>query len=106
MVKACKLSEDSDEKRSIVSDRQSDGDEKRQAKAAREQMLRMVFTSEARERLNTIKMVKPEISDLIENQIFKLAASGKLNRQIDDEELKALLGQLQKPKREFKINYK
>jgi len=100
------LSDDLDEKRSVTSERQNDADERKQAKAAREQMLRVVFTSEARERLNTVKMVKPEVADMIENQIFKLAASGKLSRQIDDEELKSLLAQLQKPKREFKINYK
>jgi len=95
-----------EERRSASSDRQSEAEEKRQAKAARDQMLRVVFTSEARERLNTVKMVKPDVADLIENQVFKLAAAGKLSKQIDDDELKALLGQLQKPKREFKINYK
>lgn len=100
------MSDDSQEKRTTVADRQSDAEDSKQAKAAREQMLRMIFTSEARERLNNIKMVKPELSDMIENQIFKLAASGKLRRQIDDEELKTLLGQMQKPKKEFKINYK
>jgi programmed cell death protein 5 len=81
-------------------------DEEKQAKAAREQMLRLVFTTEARERLNNIRMVKPAQADIIENQIFELAASGRLRKQINDEELKQMLGQMQRPKREFKINWK
>ncbi len=81
-------------------------EQEKQAKAAREQMLRMIFTSEARERLNNIRMVKPDQAEMIENQIFELAASGRLRKQINDEELKQMLGQLQRPKREFKISWK
>ena len=81
-------------------------DPERQAKAAREQMLRVVFTSEARERLNNVRMVKPDLAENIENQIFQLASSGRLRHQISDEELKQMLGQLQRPKKEFKINWK
>ncbi|MGH2638186.1 MAG: DNA-binding protein [Rhabdochlamydiaceae bacterium] len=86
--------------------RQSAGDQERQTRAAKEQMLRLVFTSEARERLNTIRMVKPELADTIESQIFQLASSGRLRHQISDEELKQMLAQLQRPKKEFKINWK
>lgn len=81
-------------------------DQERQARAAREQMLRVIFTSEARDRLNNLRMVKPELAASIENQIFQLASSGRLRHQINDEELKQMLGQLQKPKKEFKINWK
>jgi programmed cell death protein 5 len=81
-------------------------DQERQTKAAREQMLRLVFTTEARERLNNVRMVKPDLAGSIENQIFQLASSGRLRHQISDEELKQMLGQLQRPKKEFKINWK
>ncbi len=81
-------------------------DQERQSKAAREQMLRLVFTAEARERLNNVRMVKPDLAGSIENQIFQLASSGRLRHQISDEELKQMLGQLQRPKKEFKINWK
>jgi programmed cell death protein 5 len=100
------MEDDENNSPSSTSDKQRSAEEARQAKAAKEQMLRMVFTSEARERLSNVRMVKPEQADLIENQIFQLVSSGKLRRQINDEELKTLLGQLQKPKREFRINYK
>lgn len=81
-------------------------DQDRQAKAAREQMLRLVFSTEARERLNNIRMVKPELASSIENQVFQLAASGRVRKQITDEELKEMLSSVQQPKREFKINWK
>ena len=81
-------------------------DQDRQAKAAREQMLRLIFTSEARDRLNNLRMVKPDLAASVENQIFQLASSGRLRHQINDDELKQMLGQLQKPKKEFKINWK
>jgi programmed cell death protein 5 len=88
------------------SDKQGPAEQEKQAKAAREQMLRVVFTSEARERLNNVRMVKPDLAASVESQIFQLAASGRLRHQIGDDELKQMLGQLQRPKREFKINYK
>jgi programmed cell death protein 5 len=81
-------------------------EQERQAKVAREQMLRVIFTSEARDRLNNLRMVKPDLAASVENQIFQLASSGRLRHQINDEELKQMLGQLQRPKKEFKINYK
>ena len=81
-------------------------DQERQAKAAREQMMRVIFSSEARDRLNNLRMVKPDLANAVESQIFQLASSGRLRHQINDEELKQMLGQLQRPKKEFKINYK
>ncbi len=69
-------------------------------------MMRVIFSSEARDRLNNLRMVKPDLAVAVENQIFQLASSGKLRHQINDEELKQMLGQLQRPKKEFKINYK
>jgi len=99
------LSEESRNPPETGQDRKAD-DSERQAKVAREQMLRVVFTSEARDRLNNVRMVKPDLAGSIENQIFQLASSGRLRHQIGDEELKQMLGQLQRPKKEFKINWK
>lgn len=84
----------------------SGADQDKRARAAREQMLRVVFTSEARERLTNIRMVKPDLAESIESQIFQLVSSGRLKHQITDDELKQMLGQLQQPKRDFKINWK
>ncbi len=84
----------------------SNAEQERQSKAAREQMLRLVFSTEARERLNNIRMVKPELAASVENQVFQLAASGRLRKQISDQELKEMLSSFQQPKREFKISWK
>ena len=71
----------------------------------REQMLKVLLTTEARERLANIKMVKPDIARLIENQIIQLASSGKIQKTITDEEIKEFLASFQKPQKDFKIKW-
>ena len=71
----------------------------------KEQYLRMFFTSEARLRLNNIKMVKPEVAETIEDQVIQLGTAGKISHPITDEELKALLAKFGEQRREFKIRY-
>jgi len=77
--------------------------EKDNQRTMREGMLRMLLTSEARERLTNIRMVKPDVSKIIEDNIIRLASAGKLSPPITDEYIKQLLQSIQKPKREFKI---
>ena len=72
--------------------------------AQKEQILKQVLTSEARMRLNNIKMVKPELSDMIEQYLIGMATQGKIPGQINDEQLKQILLSTQQPKRDFKIN--
>jgi programmed cell death protein 5 len=97
----------SDDERNRASPQDRSGaDQEKRARAAREQMMRVVFTSEARERLTNIRMVKPDLAESIESQIFQLVSSGRMKHQITDDELKQMLGQLQQPKRDFKINWK
>ncbi len=55
-------------------------------------------------RLNNIKMVKPELSDLVEQYLIGMATQGKMNSQINDSQLKQILLSIQQPKRDFKIN--
>ena len=40
-------------------------------------------------RLNNIKMVKPELSDLVEQYLIELATQGKMNSQINDRSTQA-----------------
>lgn len=78
--------------------------EEEDKKALKAQTLRMCLTPEARLRIANLRMVKPEVADFVENQILQLAASGKLRRQITDDEVKEILiNMAQKEKREFKI---
>ena len=72
--------------------------------AQKEQILKQILTSEARMRLNNIKMVKSELSELVEQYLIGMATQGKIHGQITDEQLKQILLSIQQPKREFKIN--
>ena len=72
-------------------------------KMLREAALRMAFTSEARQRLANVKMVKPDIAASIEEYVIQMVSSGKLKRAVDDGQLKQMLSSLQGNKREIKI---
>ena len=75
-----------------------------QLKAQKEMMLKQVLSSEARLRLNNVRMVKPDLADLVENYILNLSVQGKITGQISDEQLKQILSSTQQPKRDFKFN--
>ena len=72
-------------------------------KVMREGVLRMALTSEARQRLANVKMVKPELAASIEEYIIRLATGGQIKRPVDDEQLKQMLISVQGTKREIKI---
>ncbi len=78
-------------------------EEEENQRTMREGMLRMLLTSEARERLTNIRMVKPDVSKIIEDNIIRLSSAGRISPPITDEYIKQLLLSIQKPKREFKI---
>ncbi|MGA2199981.1 MAG: DNA-binding protein [Nitrososphaerales archaeon] len=77
--------------------------EDKEKKALRENIMRMALTSEARQRLANIKMVKPQIAQTIEEYVIQMATSGKLKQVINDDQLKEILGSLVEKKREFTI---
>ena len=75
-----------------------------QLKAQKEMMLKQVLSSDARLRLNNVRMVKPDLADLVENYILNLSVQGKITGQISDGQLKQILLSVQQPKRDFKFN--
>ena len=75
-----------------------------QINAQKEMILKQILSSEARLRLNNVKMVKPELANLVENYLIGLSTQGKTQGQITDDQLKQILLSAQQPKREFKIN--
>ena len=72
--------------------------------AQKEIILKQILSPEARLRLNNVKMVKPEISNNVENYLISLASQGKLRPPVTDDQLKQILLSIQQPKRDFKIN--
>jgi len=72
--------------------------------AQKEQLLRQILLPEARMRLNNIRMVKPDLANLLEQQLIGMATQGRIQSRLTDEQLKQILYSLQQPKRDFKIN--
>jgi len=72
-------------------------------RAMREGLLRLALTSEARQRLANVKMVRPDLAASIEEYVIQLASSGRLKKVVDDEQVKQMLAALQEKKREIKI---
>ncbi|RNJ76020.1 MAG: DNA-binding protein [Nitrosopumilus sp. B06] len=72
---------------------------------AKEQAIRQILAPEARMRLNNIRMVKPELAEMVEQYLLEMASQGKLPGQIGDGQLKQILLSMQQPKRDFKINH-
>ena len=65
-----------------------------------------ILEPEARERLNTIKLTRPEFAKAVEQQLVMLAQGGRIRQRITDDQLKSLLVQLTPSKKEFRITRK
>jgi len=75
----------------------------KQAEAQLHLVLMQILEPEARERLNTIKLTKPEFAKAVEQQLVMLSQSGRLRGRITDDQLKNLLKQLVPEKKEYNI---
>jgi len=85
---------------------QEEIERQKQAEAQIHMILMQILEPEARERLNAIKLTRPEFARAVEQQLVLLAQSGRLKEKITDDQLRALLQQLQPAKREFNIRRK
>lgn len=72
--------------------------------AQKEIILKQILSSDARLRLNNVKMVKPDVANTVENYLINLASQGKVRSPVTDDQLKQILLSIQQPKRDFKIN--
>jgi programmed cell death protein 5 len=70
----------------------------------KQQILRALLSSEARERLTRVKMARKEEGEQIELLLIQLYQQGKITKQVDDAMLKQILERaLMGNKKEFRI---
>lgn len=68
------------------------------------QIMRQILSQKGRQRLENIRMVKPEFAEQIELQLIQLFRSGRIKNQLSDKAFKKLLTKLtNKEKKDFKI---
>merc|ERR1712038_439849 len=79
-------------------------EQQKQIEDMKNSILSQCLNQEARARLNTIKMTKPEHAAMIENNLCMMARSGQIMGKLSDEDFKGLLSRVsagasaQKPK--------
>ncbi|RLF16994.1 MAG: DNA-binding protein [Thermoprotei archaeon] len=71
----------------------------RELEARKEAILRRILTPEARSRLSNLKIVRPEMATQLENELIRLAQSGRISIPITDEQLKQILIMIDKQSR-------
>ena len=74
-----------------------------QAEAQKKALLRQYLTDGARQRLNTVKMSRPQFGEKVEQQVLALAQSGRIQGKIDEEKMKQLLKELKPDSKSFDI---
>jgi programmed cell death protein 5 len=74
-----------------------------QADAQKQAMLRKHLTDGARQRLNSVRMSKPDFADQVERQVLALAQSGRIQGKIDEEKMKQLLRELSPDSQSYNI---
>lgn len=77
--------------------------QREQAEAQKQAMLRQHLTDGARQRLNTVRMSKPEFAEQAEQQILALAQSGRVQGKIGEDEMKEVLDELRPDSKSFDI---
>jgi programmed cell death protein 5 len=74
------------------------------AEAQKQAILRRILTPEARQRLQNVKLVRPDFAAQIEIQLIQLAQTGRVSLPMTDELLKRLLEQIQRQQSKREIN--
>lgn len=69
-------------------------EEERKRRMEIEATLRKIMTPEARSRLANLRLVKPQLAELVEQQIISLAQTGRIPLPVTDDFIKRLLAQI------------
>jgi programmed cell death protein 5 len=76
--------------------------QKQQLELIKKAALFKYLSKEARERLNNIKIVRPELAEKVEMAVMQAIQLGQLGGQITDEQLKRILTEVMESKK-FRI---
>jgi len=70
-------------------------------------MLVQLLDQNARARLNTLKISKPEKAEMVEQMIIQMAQSGRIGGKLDDQQFRQVLESLsdQMPRSTSKVNF-
>lgn len=92
-----------------IEELQRQAEERRKAEelaAQRRLALKRILTPEALQRLDNLRVVRPDLVAALEQQLIALAASGRIKLPIDDEALKQILAEIyQKSRREYRFRF-
>ena len=98
---------DADEiKRRMLQQMQEDQQTQAEVEAIESQkkmILRHILDADARERLARIRIAKPEIANLIENQLIQLYQIGRIKEKLSEEKFLILVKHLMPKKRDINI---
>ncbi|MCK5423629.1 MAG: DNA-binding protein [Deltaproteobacteria bacterium] len=87
-------------------DAQRQKEQTESVKQQKQSILRSILSDQAKQRVNNIKLVNPQMAEAIENQLITLAQSGRIRGVISEEQLLQMLRELQNSKRDTKIKFK
>mgnify|MGYP001139401440 CR=1 FL=1 len=80
--------------------------EKEKQEAQRQQILDSLLSSEAKERLGRVKLVKPEKAAQVESALLLMAQQGKIGGPIPDDQIRQMLESLRDKVTEIKIEHR
>lgn len=73
------------------------------AENQKQALLKQFLTDGARKRLNAVKMGHPQHGERVEQQLLALIQSGRVGNQINEDQMRALLQELQPDQKKFDI---
>lgn len=76
---------------------------KKQAEMQRQSILRQIMEPAARDRLANVRLANPQMAESVENQIIRLAQSGRLRTMVNDAMLREILQSMAPREREIHI---